>query len=125
MSSRPQSGDDAIICQGPASAAVALQACGELARRAHAAGEKFIPPGPDGQLAREMAGALQPVGTARAKVHSLGGEPPARAETAAGVAQAELEAVKALKELAKPPRYGSAWTASRPRSSTKKQSSQR
>jgi hypothetical protein len=98
-------GDDAIICHGPTSAAVALQSCGDLARRADASGETILAPGPDRQLAAGIASALRPVATARAAVRSLGGDAAARAQKAAGIAKAELRAVEALKPLATPPRY--------------------
>ena len=98
-------GDDAIICQGPAGAAVMLQSCGELAKNARASGEAFLSPGPDQHLASEIASTLRPVVRARAGVHSLAGDPASRAQKAAGVAEAELGAAKALKDLATPPRY--------------------
>jgi hypothetical protein len=101
-------GDDAIICQGPPSAAVELQSCGELSMRADASGATILAPGPDLQLATGIARALRPVATALASLHGLGGNPPGRAQKASGVSRAELGAIAALKQLAKPPRYGPA-----------------
>ena len=98
-------GDDAIICHGPTSAAVALQSCGDLARRADASGEEILMPGPDRRLAAGIASALRPVATARAGVRSLAGPANIRAREASRVATAEAEAIKTLKRLSRPPRY--------------------
>ena len=98
-------GDDAIICHGPTSAAVALQSCGDLARRADASGETILMPGPDRRLAAGIASALRPVATARAGVRGLGGPATIRAREASSVATAEAAAIKALKRLSRPPRY--------------------
>ena len=103
-------GDDAIICQGPPSAAVGLQSCGELARRADASGATILAPGPDHRLAAGIAKALQPVAKAGSTLNGLGGDATARAQKASGVAQAEMAAITALKKLATQPRYEPAVT---------------
>jgi hypothetical protein len=104
-------GDDAIICSGPVAAAVALQSCGDLARRADASGETIMTPGPDHQLAAKIAGALRPVSTARATIGSLGGDRVGRATKATAVARAETGAIEALKRLGPPARYQPAITS--------------
>ncbi len=98
-------GDDAIICQGPASAAVALQYCGDLARRAHSSGETFLQPGPDHTLAVEITSALKQASAAREAVDGLKGAPQTRAQKASRVAQAESQAATTLNGLDVPQRY--------------------
>jgi hypothetical protein len=102
--------DSAIICQAPASATAALDACGALAAGAHTPNGQILAPGPDRELARAIAGPLKSVNAARSTVGRLRGPMSARHRRAVTVSLTEAHATTLLRKIAPPPRYRQAIT---------------